>query len=132
MIDFLILNWTAGLLSGFVLLLGAFFVSSAIDKLVGSLKAAVILVIVSTFLFAILSFLMSVSRLTSIPQSSASAYMWEPYTFLFAAVFFTLGAMRLHYELKNSEDFVWGKKKLLNAIKESSGKKIKNDFSGGL
>jgi heme/copper-type cytochrome/quinol oxidase subunit 3 len=128
MIDFLILNWTAGLLSGFVLLLGTFFVSSAIDKLVGSLKAAVILVVISTFLFAVLSFLMSIGRLMSLSQASASAYLWEPYTFLFAAVFFTLGAMRLHYELKSSEDFVWGKKKLLNAIKESSGKKLKYDF----
>jgi hypothetical protein len=129
MIDFLFLNWVAGFVSGVVLLLGAFFASSAIDKLEGKLKTAVILVVASTFLFAVLSFVMSINRLMIYSSSYSNQYFWEPYTFLFASVFFTLGAMRLHYELKSAEDFTWGKKKLLNAIKESSKEKLKYDFN---
>lgn len=132
MINFLILNWIAGLISGFILLLGAFFISSAIDKLEGGLKMGIFLIIASTFLFAILSFIMSIQQLQILSQISSSDYIWQPYLFLFGAICFALGAKRFHYELKKAEDFTWGKKKLLSALKKSSGKKLKYDFNGGL
>ena len=90
MIDFLILNWTAGLLSGLILLLGAFFISFAIDRLEGKLKTGIILLVVATFLFAILSFVMSINRLLLYSDSSSGQYIFEPYTFLFGSIFLHL------------------------------------------
>ncbi|VVB78401.1 Uncharacterised protein [uncultured archaeon] len=105
MVNFLILNWAAGLISALILLLGAFYISSAVDKFKGAMKRALILVVISTFWFAILGFVLSIKALLTISTTSPESYIIEPYIFFFGSIFFTLGAMKFRHELKLLEDF---------------------------